>query len=309
MKKRLITLVIPVFNEEGNILPFFKVLKQIIPQKYDAEYIFVDDGSVDKTLDNVKVLQLSNPEVKYLSFTRNFGHQYALKAGLDHAKGDAVITLDGDFQHPPKLVIKMLEEWSNNCYKIIYTRRFDNGKVSPIKKFTSQLFYRVINSMSDTKIDMGSADFRLIDRVVVDMIIKSTESTLFLRGLVAWSGYPSYVIDYSPDKRAWGNSKYTYSKMIRLAIDAITSFSILPLRLATILGFGMSFFTGLYGIYALIAWFTNWHIITGWPSVIISVLFIGGLQLLILGIIGEYIGKIYLETKHRPLYLIKDKNL
>lgn len=310
MQKKLISVVVPVYNEEGNITPFFKELKKSIPDRYRAEFIFVDDGSTDSTLSQIKKLKLKNPDVKYLSFTRNFGHQYALKAGLDHAKGSAVISLDGDFQHPPSLIPKMLEKWDKEGFKIVYTRRIDGEIGSYFKKVTSKYFYRIINSMSEAKIEVGSADFRLLDREVVDVIADSTESTLFLRGLVSWTGHRSYGIDYHPDKRSWGVSKYTYPKMLSLALDAITSFSIVPLRFATIIGFFMSLFSGIYGLYAVIVFLTNKSsVIIGWPSVIISVLFIGGLQLLILGIVGEYIGKIFLEAKKRPLYIIHEKSL
>lgn len=310
MKKSLISIVVPVFNEEGNIEPFFQALKNAIPSKYQVEYIFVDDGSTDSTLKVIKKLKVKNPNLKYLSFTRNFGHQYALKAGLDHSKGSSVITLDGDFQHPPSLIPKMLNKWEQDGFKIVYTRRIDNERVAYLKKITSRFFYHLINSMSEAKIEVGSADFRLLDREVVDLIANSTESTLFLRGLVSWSGFKSYGIDYQPDERAWGVSKYTYPKMLHLALDAITSFSIVPLRFATIIGLFMSLFSGIYGIYALVVFLTDRdNVIIGWPSVIISVLFIGGLQLLILGIVGEYIGKIFLETKKRPLYIVQEKSL
>lgn len=310
MNKTLISIVIPVYNEEGNILPFFKELKMSLPTKYQTEYIFVDDGSTDATLEKIKKLRTVEQNVKYLAFTRNFGHQYALKAGIDHASGKAVITLDGDFQHPPKLIPQMITKWERDKYKIVYSRRRDDRKISYFKQATSNFFYHLINSMSEIEIEVGSADFRLLDKEVVEVIKRSSESTLFLRGLVAWTGFSSFGIDYVPQARTWGVSKYTYPKMFHLAIDAITSFSIVPLRFATIIGLFMSIFSGLYALYAVIVWFTNrQHVIIGWPSVIISVLFIGGLQLLILGIIGEYIGKIFLETKHRPLYLIKEKSV
>lgn len=309
MKKKLISVVVPFYNEEGNVLPFFEELKKHIPGKYNVEYVLVDDGSRDATLSMIKKLSEVDKSIKYLSFSRNFGHQYALKAGIDYATGDAVITLDGDFQHPPKLIPLMLEKWETGLYKIIFSRRRDE-KGQIIKNFTSRFFYNLINGMSEIKIDPGSADFRLLDKVAVELIKSSQESTLFLRGLVSWTGFRSYGIDYTPEHRSWGESKYTYSKMIRLALDAITSFSIVPLRIATFVGFFMSLFSGIYGLYAVIVFLTNRSsVIIGWPSVIISVLFIGGLQLLILGIVGEYIGKIFLETKKRPLYIIQDKNL
>ncbi len=307
--KKLISIVVPFYNEEGNVTPFVTELKKHISSKYDFEYLLIDDGSSDNTLQHIKKLAYSDKHIKYLSLSRNFGHQYALKAGLDHARGDAVITLDGDFQHPPHLIPKMIEKWEMGNYKIVFSRRKDEvGK--PFKNITSKFFYNLINMMSEVKIDPGSADFRLLDKEVVELIRSSQESTLFLRGLVSWTGLKSFAIDYEPEHRSWGESKYTFSKMMTLALDAITSFSIVPLRIATFVGFFMSLFSGIYGLYAVIVFLTNRSsVIIGWPSVIISVLFIGGLQLLILGIVGEYIGKIFLETKKRPLYIIQEKKL
>lgn len=309
MKKPIISIVIPVYNEEGNIAPFFVELKKWVPKSHPAEYIFIDDGSTDKTLTQIKKLSKKHPEIKYLSFTRNFGHQYALKAGLDYAQGKAVISLDGDFQHPPSIIPIMIEKWSKGDYKIVYTERVNGGNLGWLKKNTSKLFYKLINSMSDSQIGLGRADFRLLDRQVVDLIIKSTESTLFLRGLVAWTGHKNICIPYEQDVRIWGKSKYTYSKMIKLAVDAITSFTTFPLRIASIVGLVMSISSGLYGLYAIMTWISNREVILGWSSVIVSILFIGGIQLLILGIVGEYIGKIFLETKNRPLYLIGESKL
>ncbi len=308
MAKKLISIVIPAYNESGNVEVIHEVLRNTIPSKYLFEIIFVDDGSADNTLALVKKLTKKDKAVRYISFTRNFGHQYALKAGIDHARGMATITMDADLEHPPRLIPKMLAAWEDGA-KIVYTKRSDDPNLPLHKRLTSKLFYLMINKLSDTPILEGGADFRLIDTDVTKMIRTSSESALFLRGLVAWSGYPSQILSYRPTKRKWGTSKYTYTKMLQLAIDALTSFSVVPLRLATLIGFLMSLFTGLYGLYAIVAYFTNWNVITGWPSVIISVLFIGGLQLLILGIIGEYIGKIFLETKNRPLYLINEKNI
>ena len=309
MKKPSISLVIPVYNEEGNISPFFQELKKWVPSQYNPEYIFVDDGSYDNTLNEIKKLSKKHESIKYLSFTRNFGHQYALKAGIDHAKGKAVISLDGDFQHPPHIIPLMIEKWAKGNYKIVYTERTNGGNLSWFKKHTSRLFYKLINSMSESQIGLGRADFRLLDRKVVDLIIKSTESTLFLRGLVAWTGHKNICIPYEQDVRVWGKSKYTYSKMLKLAVDAITSFTTFPLRIASIVGLVMSISSGLYGLYAIITWISNREVILGWSSVIVSILFIGGIQLLILGIVGEYIGKIFLETKNRPLYLIGESKL
>lgn len=308
MKKARISIVIPCYNEEGNVRVIYDALTSSLPAQYTPTYIFVDDGSTDGTLAAIKKLARAHRAVQYISFTRNFGHQFALKAGLDFAEGDAVISLDSDMEHPPTLIPRMLALWEKG-YKIVYTKRKPSRSIPLFKRLSSHWFYRFINALSDTKIEDGSADFRLMDRDVATFIRESHESTLFLRGMVMWSGYRATAIEYEPQKRHSGVSKYSYSRMLHFAADAITSFSIIPLRLATLLGLFMSFFTGLYGLYALIAYFTNWNVITGWPSVIISVLFIGGLQLLILGIIGEYIGKIFLETKQRPLYIVKEKTV
>lgn len=305
--KKLISIVIPAYNEEGNIQKIYTELTKVMTKKYSWEVIFVDDGSKDNTLKVIKSLESKTDKVYHIVFTRNFGHQYALKAGMDYARGSAIIMMDADLQHPPSMIPKMLDYWESG-YKIVSMRRV-GSQGSWLKDFTSKMFYSLINALSEVKIEPGSADFRLLDKKVVEIIKKSQESTLFLRGLIAWSGFISTTIDYVPEKRKWGQTNYSATKMFHLAIDAIASFSIIPLRLATLLGFLMSLFTGMYGLYAIVAYFTNWNVITGWPSVIISVLFIGGLQLLILGLIGEYIGKIFLETKKRPLYIVQEKSL
>lgn len=307
MSRIPISVVIPVYNEEGNIHPFYKEVRQHIPDRYDAEYLFVDDGSTDATLEKIKELQSADASVKHLSFTRNFGHQCALKAGLDHARGKAVISLDGDFQHPPRLIPALLEKWEKEGCKIVHTIRRDADPLPLGKRLTSRLFYSCLNALTDVRIEPGCADFRLLDREVVDWLARNAERALFLRGLVAWTGFPSGQVEYRPAPRLWGQSKYTLSKMTRLALDATTSFSVLPLRLATILGLFMAIFSGSYAVYTVAMWLLNRpRVVTGWPSVILSILFIGGLQLLMLGIMGEYIGKIFLEAKNRPLYVVKD---
>lgn len=310
MAKKLITFVVPAFNEAGNIKSLVHAIGANLPPTCTAEYILVDDGSTDDTLEEIKKLSKVKKNIKYIAFTRNFGHQPALKAGLDHARGEAVITLDADGQHPPELIPQLIKLWEEG-YKIVHTKRVNNEKAGGwLKLQTSAWFYRLINSLSETKLEVGAADFRLLDREVVEFIRRDPEATFFLRGLVAWTGYRDIGIDYQPGKRIWGKTKYSYGKMLQLAIDAITSFSILPLRFATIIGLVISLFSGLYALYAVMVFILNRpSVIIGWPSVIISVLFIGGLQLMMLGIIGEYIGKIFLETKKRPLYVVKEKSL
>ena len=199
MQKKLISIVFPVFNEAGNIETLLKKVKQHVPNKYDYTYLFVDDGSNDETLSILKKLSKTDLKVKYISFTRNFGHQYALKAGLDVASGDAVISMDGDGEHPAELLPKMIREWEKGV-KIVYTRRASDPNLSTMKNLTSNFFYRLINWMSETKVEVGTADFRLLDREVVKTLKALPESTLFLRGLVTWSGYSAVALNYSPGR-------------------------------------------------------------------------------------------------------------
>lgn len=306
MKIKLISVVIPSFNEEGNVEIICNKLVDLLDQK-QLEIIFVDDGSTDQTLLNIRKLSKKYSCVKYLSFSRNFGHQSALKAGLDYSKGDCVVSIDCDLQHPPELITKMLEKW-NSGYDIVYTVR-DDSRTPFFKKMTAAIFYKLINSLSDLDIEPGAADFRLLDRKVVEIIKSNNERALFLRGLINWVGFKSFALKYLPNKRYSGVTKYSFKKMLMLATDGITSFSTKPLKLSTYLGFFLSLFSSVYAIYAIILHFTNNKVISGWTSVIISILFLGGIQLLILGIIGEYIGKMFIETKKRPMYIISDSNL
>ena len=301
--KSLVSLVIPTYNEVGNLEKLYEEIVRNLSSKYSYEIIFVDDGSTDESLKIIKKIKKNDKRIKFISFTRNFGHQSALKAGLDNAKGDCVISLDADLQHPPSMISEMLKEWKKG-FKIVYTKRVREDNTSYYKLITSKLFYYIINKLSQVRIEYGMADFRLLDRKVVEIIKNTSESAFFLRGLVAWTGFPSKSITYTPDERYSGQTKYSLHKMMNMAIDAVTSFSIVPLRLATILGFFISLVSGIYALYAVIVWITDSKVITGWPSVIVSVLFIGGMQLMMLGIVGEYVGKVFLESKKRPLYII-----
>lgn len=306
MLNKQVSIVIPSFNEEGNVEIICNKLINLIG-KNDLEIIFVDDGSTDNTLLNIKRLAKKYSCVKYLSFSRNFGHQSALKAGLDYSRGDCVVSIDCDLQHPPELIIKMIEKWKKG-YDIVYTVR-DDSRTPFLKKVMAAIFYKLINSLSDLDIEPGAADFRLLDRRVVEIIKANNERALFLRGLINWVGFKSFSLKYLPNKRYSGVTKYSFKKMLLLATDGITSFSTKPLKLSTYLGFFLSLFSSLYAIYAIIMHYTNTKVISGWTSVIISILFLGGIQLLILGIIGEYLGKLFVETKKRPLYIIEKKKL
>lgn len=307
-EKITISIVIPCYNEEGNIEILYNQINNVLPNT-TIEYIFVDDNSNDNTLSIIEHLSKNNTNVKYLSFSRNFGHQSALRAGLEYSTGDCVISMDADLQHPPELLQTLINKWKEG-YDIVYTIRKDIENVSIFKKVTSAFFYRLINSLSDIEINQGSADFRLLDKRIVRVLIKDiTEYHLFYRGLISWIGYNQIGIEYVPNKRFSGKSKYSFMKMVNFAIDGITSFSIKPLKLAILLGLLLSVLSGIYGIYVLFMSIFTDETVKGWSSVLLSILFIGGVNMVLLGIIGEYMGKLYIQSKNRPYFLIKKTNI
>ncbi|MBK7096725.1 MAG: glycosyltransferase family 2 protein [Saprospiraceae bacterium] len=303
-----ISIVIPCYNEEGNVKLIYDSVSSVLSE-YNIEIVFVDDNSKDNTLNIIQNLADKDPHVKYVSFSRNFGHQSALRAGLEYASGDCVISMDGDMQHPPELLPQLIKKWEEG-YDIVYTMRKDVENVSFFKRVTSSLFYKLINSLSDIEINEGSADFRLLDKRIVKILVNDiTEYHLFYRGLISWIGYKQAGIEYIPNKRFSGKTKYSIGKMINFAIDGITSFSIKPLKLAILLGISLSVLSALYGIYALyMSIFTN-ETVKGWTSVLVSILFIGGVNMILLGIIGEYVGKLYIQSKKRPYFLVKETNI
>lgn len=304
----MISIIIPCYNEEGNIGILHERIKESLPE-YPIEYIFVDDNSSDNTLKILEEISKKDKNVKYVSFSRNFGHQSALRAGLEYATGDCVISMDADLQHPPELLQQLIDKWKEGYY-VVYTVRKDIENVSKFKKFTSSMFYKLINNLSDIEIKEGAADFRLIDKKIVRILIDDiTEYHLFYRGLISWLGYKQTYIEYIPNKRHSGKTKYSFLKMINFAIDGITSFSIRPLKLAILLGLSLSVFSAIYGFYALAADIFTDETQKGWTSVMLVILFIGGITMILLGIIGEYIGKLYIQSKKRPYFLIKDTNI
>lgn len=306
MNQFKVSIVLPCFNEQGNIQVITERLTKVLEPYTDYELIFVDDGSTDNSLPVIKELATTYKKIKYLSFSRNFGHQNALKAGIDYSDGDCVISMDTDLQHPPELIPSMIEKWQEG-YDIVYTIRKDTGKSPVFKRLTSGLFYQLLNKISNLEITPGTADFRLMDKQVVDIFKKFNESFLFIRGIVAWMGFNQYGIEYTPASRYSGQTKYSFKSMVFLALEGITSFSVRPLHLATILGLILAGLSIIYGIYAVwLAIFTH-RTISGWASVIVSVLFIGSVQLIILGIIGEYLGKLFIASKRRPNYIVKEK--
>lgn len=303
-----ISIVVPACNEEGNIPVLVEALENVLSKlDYDYQLIFVDDGSTDGTLALLKAISTTKPHIRYIGLSRNFGHQNALKAGLDLAGGDAVIMMDGDMQHPPELIPIMLEQWEAGN-DIVYTIRKDHQDMPMMKRKTSNMFYNLINNLSDIELEQGTADFRLMDRRVVNVFREFKETDLFLRGLVKWMGFQQSGIEYEPAERLKGKSKYTMKKMIRFALQGITSFSTKPLYIATYLGMCFSLISLLYVPYIIYSYYFG-HAISGWTSIIATIAFFGGLQLMILGIIGMYLGKLFQQSKQRPHYIVKETNI
>jgi len=304
----LVSVVIPAYNEEDNIVVIIDRLECVFKQtELNVEFIIVDDGSTDKTALILKTMAKVKPNLYFIEFSRNFGHQIALKAGLDKAIGDCIISLDADLQHPPELIIEMLQKWQEG-YEVVYTRRIEDKKLPFIKRKSSSLFYKTLNILSSIKIEEGTADFRLMDKKVIDVFRDLGENEPFIRGLVKWMGYSQFAIDYTPSSRFAGASKYNFRKMVRLALHGVTSFSIKPLYTAAYLGFIFSLLSVLYIPYVLYSFFMGIEV-DGWASLIMTIVFFGGLQLIILGIIGIYIGKMFMQTKNRPNYIIRNTNL
>ena len=301
----LLSIVIPCFNESGNLNALMARLTAVLTNELaDYEIIFVDDGSIDKTFELVTDIHNTNSRVRGLSLSRNFGHQIALAAGLHHSRGKVVITMDGDLQHPPEIIPELVSLYHKGN-DIVNTLRMDTEGVGGMKKSTSKLFYKILNRLSEVHIDPGAADFRLMSRKAVDAYAQFDEKDRFNRGLVGWMGFSQAVVKYKAESRYAGKTKYTLKRMIHFALDGVTSFSSKPLRIAAYSGVFVSLVGLLYALYALIRHFRG-DTIQGWTSLLITVLVLGGVQLISLGIIGEYIARIFNESKSRPLYFIKN---
>ncbi len=306
-KAHRVDLVIPVFNEEAVIAAFHeRLIRAIDPLKFDFGIIYVNDGSVDKTQEKLQAIARQDKRVSIIELSRNFGHQAALTAGLDHADADFVISLDGDGQHPPELIGQMLEMAEQGA-EVVLTRRLDQENLSAFKRMTSGLFYKMVNRIGDTYILPGGADFRLLTRQVVLSLRRMPEYHRFLRGMVAWSGFKTAILEFAPAERMAGESKYTTRKMMNLAINATFSFSLVPLYISISIGILFFVLALIEVIYVLSLWFSGRQstLEPGWSSLMFMLLIIGGCVLTSLGIIGLYIGYIFQEVKHRPIYLIR----
>ncbi len=303
----LISLVCPCFNEEGNIAAFQQKLKDILeplPQ-YRFEIVFVDDGSTDKTVAEILNQPADFFSIKLIELSRNFGKEAALTAGLAHATGEAVIPIDADLQDPPELIPAMLSRWQDNGYEIILAQRSNRESDSWLKRMTALIFYQTHNAISTQKIPANTGDFRLMDRVVVNAIMELPERQRFMKGIFSWVGFRSHTIQFTRPARMHGASKFSFWRLWNLALESITSFTTLPLRLWTYLGALISLFAFGYGAYIIVRVFMNGIDVPGYASTIVLMLFLGGIQLIGIGVLGEYLGRTYIETKQRPIYITR----
>jgi polyisoprenyl-phosphate glycosyltransferase len=297
------------FNEGESILVFYNAVKKVVLDlPFDFGFCFVNDGSSDSTLEIIKNIATNDSTVKYISFSRNFGQQVALKAGIDAVNSDAIIMMDSDMQHSPDLIPILIEAWRSQKVNMVNTIREEDEELSWFKRKSSRLFYKILNRLSDLKLEPGQADFRLIDRQVTQTLRNSKEHDVFLRGMIHWIGFKQTTINYKASKRFAGQSKYTFSKMMSLALAGITSFSVKPLYSAIYIGFGFALLSFLYLPYVVYSYITG-SSVSGWSSVLITIAFFGGLNLIIMGVLGIYIGKILIQNKERPLYIVQEENL
>ena len=302
-----VALIVPVHNEEAAIAPFLKaVCASIDPLKETFEFIFVNDGSSDATLERLIEAQRADPRIQVIDLSRNFGKEAAMTAGLDCCDADAAIPIDVDLQDPPEVIGAMLAKWRDG-YEVVYGVRTNRQSDSLPKRLTADLYYRAHNYLSSDKIPEHAGDFRLLDRAVVDIIRQMPERNRFMKGLFAWSGFRQAAVEYERAPRAVGTTKFRYWKLWTLALDGLTSASTMPLRIWSYIGVVIAFFTLLYAVYVVaktLFWGTD---VAGYPSLIVAVLFFGSVQLISLGVLGEYVGRILIETKRRPLYVIRKK--
>lgn len=309
MKKKLISVVAPVYFEELLIGEFYRRITAVmrsLARKYDYELVFVNDGSTDRSLEILESFLETDNRVRIVNLSRNFGHQRAITAGIDYAAGDAVVVIDSDLQDPPEVIPQMVAEWERGVQVVGGTRINRKGE-SFFKLFTARMFYRILNSLSDVPLPLDTGDFRLMDRAVADVVRGMREESRYIRGLIVWAGFRQGSVQYERDPRTAGATKYSLKKMLRLAFDGITSFSEKPLMLAMQLGLlitGASFLGMLYLFISRII--RPESVVAGWTSLIVIVLFVGGTQLLVIGILGLYVGRIHRQSKGRPLYIAAD---
>jgi glycosyltransferase involved in cell wall biosynthesis len=306
-----LSVIIPIYNEEatlGELYPRVKAVLEGMSLPGSYEMVFINDGSRDQSLPMLIQLAAHDEHVRYIDLSRNFGHQIAVTAGLDHVSGQAVVIIDADLQDPPELIPELYRKLQDG-YEVVYAKRKSRQGESAAKKFTARMFYRILASITHISIPVDTGDFRIISRKVVESLKRMPEQNKFLRGQISWIGYRQTFVEYDRAERVGGETGYTYRKMVRLALDGITAFSDAPLKAATIMGFSVSGITFLVILYTLYARFISHDYQPGWASLMVSILFLGGVQLISVGIIGEYIARLSANVRQRPLYLIADTNL
>ena len=301
------SIIAPVYNEDGNLHELYKQMCATMDSTGEAwELVLINDGSRDRSIEIMNELHQSDSRVKIIDFAKNFGHQLAVTAGLDYAQGDAVIIIDADLQDPPSVILQMIEKWKEG-FEVVYAVRSERKGETWFKEFTAKLFYRIIYRITDIDIPLDTGDFRLIDRHAVDTLTQMREHHRFIRGMTSWIGFRQTGVEYVREERFAGETHYPFKKMFKFALDAITGFSYMPLQLATYLGFtivGLSALAMIAVIYARL--FLASQAFFGQATTLVTVLFLGGVQLITLGIIGEYLGRIYDEVKRRPLYVVRE---
>ena len=305
-KPALVSIVVPVFNEEAAVSKFVEVLCEQIPKNsITYEVIFVNDGSQDNTLDALLALQAQKPFLRVVNFSRNFGKEAALAAGVQYARGDAIIVIDVDLEEPPELIPQMIAKWREG-YDVVYGRRVARKSDSAMKRLTAGGFYASFNQMADFRIPEDVGDFRLMDRTVVDAINALPERVRFMKGLFAWVGYKTYAIEFERRERQAGLTKFNYWRLWNFALDGITSFTTLPLRVWSYFGLFVAAMAFFYAAYIIVRTLVFGVDVPGYASLITIVLFLGGIQLVSLGVLGEYLGRVYIEVKHRPLFIVEN---
>lgn len=303
-----LSVIIPVYNEEQNLPLILERLQGVVQDLGSScEFIYVNDGSTDASMRIIAEQAEADQRVRYVNLSRNFGHQVAVMAGLEYSSGDRVVIIDADLQDPPELISELWAKMDQG-FDVVYAKRKARKGDGAMKKLTAKIFYRILNRLTTVEIPVDTGDFRMITRRVVEALERMPEREKYLRGQIAWVGFDQTYVEYDRDARATGDTGYSIGKMLSLALDAITSFSNFPLRFATISGFVVSFISFLLMLYALYSRFVLKEYEPGWTSLMLSVLFIGGIQLISVGIIGEYLGRVGANVRQRPLYIVKETN-
>ena len=308
--KKRITLIIPAYNEENSLKQLIQRLDDVTAKfsLYKFTYLFINDGSTDQTLDILIEESQQHSNVSYLDLSRNFGKETAMLAGLDYANGDAVIILDADLQHPPEIIKQMINFWEEG-YEDVYAVRERAKDKNKLRNWFSELYYKIIQKMTSEKVYANVGDFRLLDRKCVLALRELRENERYMKGMYGWIGFRKKEITYQEEDRTTGESKWKISDLIKLAIDGLTSYSTIPLKIWSYIGFVISLISFLFLLFKILKTFIYGSSVAGYPSLLAAIIFLGGIQLISLGVIGEYLSRVFIETKGRPTYIIRDKNI